>query len=426
MDTTTLQPLQVDVPAVLEGHGGERKGVGAGAGQEQVEIIPRFILRVSMHRGGGTSPLLRRPADRLQGAFLGGLRRAVAAGGTQPGQPSVAVVEVAGGKGAEGVLAAGRHEVAEMQLLSGLFDESLHQFRQGDVAVGGKLRESAEQRYRLKMDAPDCRLMIEPKPAQLPEFGVIDTADDGCHQNNTDAEFREQFDSPHLLLAQAAAAYLLPVSIVKGIKLQKDRAESGLLEQSGKIRLCSQSQPVGVELDKAKACLPGGGYDPWQVVAHGRLSPRELQVAAAGCGKDLPKTCGERLDAGLAIDLAAVGKADRAVQVASLCDLDQYRTGPLLMARAEAAVIGAAVANVGLPVASGVGRLRPGPGREIGRSLPDRDGKSAVVGATLYHAHRLAAAFECRRNSVQAYGAEARSGMLSQVPGPPGGRNRFP
>ena len=122
------------------------------------------------------------------------------------------------------------------------------------------------------------------------------------------------------------------------VKLQENRRQPGLGELSGQGRIFGQTQPVGIELHKPEPGTLGQAHDVRQIIAHGRLTAGELQVAAAGAGHGLLEHAPQDVMIRIFFCPAAVGEAYRTVQVAARGDLDQCRAGALGMARAQAAV----------------------------------------------------------------------------------------
>ncbi len=339
MDAAVAQPFQVHGPAVLEGHAGNGEDVGTGTMKKAVKIVFGCTGRgLELH----APPLSCGHADGGQRTLVRWQWGAGTAIFPESLQLSVFMDKIPGRKGAERVFAAWRRKIVYGEAATTLRSESVYDLREGDVAGSMVSRVSAKVAHGLKVDAPDMGLAFQAKTDNGEKLVIIDAVNQGRYKDDAYAGQGDVLDGPALGLGERTATQDLVWGVIDPVKLEKDRAEAGVSQMKGQIRIIGQANTIGVELDEGKTGLPGLGDNLYQVLAEGGFPSGDLQVAAIGGLQHLCKHFFYCIKSRLSGAGTGIGETDRAVQVAARGDLNKDCTTALLMAGAQSAGRGTA------------------------------------------------------------------------------------
>ena len=238
-------------------------------------------------------------------------------------------------------------------------------------------RAAAEIAHRLEMHAAQGLAARERKAQDAAYLVLVHARRESRHEHDGQARRRAVVYSAQLLRRNIPAPERLIARRAQAVELQKDAGDPGLAQCRRVIRLRGEAQAVGVQLEEGKAPLPAEAHYLGQVVPHGRLPARELDIVRSAA---LHEHVVERRDLVYRqVALAARGgEADRAAQVAAVRQLQQDAAARALVVPAQAAGAGAVILRLGRG-----GRAAPG---EVGLAplLPDEHVKKAVLGAGLY------------------------------------------
>ena len=180
------------------------------------------------------------------------------------------------------------------------------------------------------------------------------------HQGSAEVQLVEGLQGLEPRGSQVGAPQLQEGRGLQGVEL-KVQLEGGLVagEPFGKGAVLGDAQAVGVDHEVADGAAAAGVQDLEELGVQGGLTAAELHhVRFALVGHDGVKHAlqGGQVPHAAALG-AALGIADGAAQVAVVRDLQQSQAAVLLMVRAEAAVVGAAVLHSGVVPAGLLGHL---------------------------------------------------------------------
>ena len=235
------------------------------------------------------------------------------------------------------------HEVAQLQLRA-LFHQCVQHVAKPAAALVRRhvAGEAPEVAHRLEVYAPYGRDVLLCKLHYLAYPVQVDPGDDDGHQQDGQPRLLAVFYGPQLYVQHVPRAYLAVDGVVQAVKLQIYEVAASVLECLRVARHVCELYPVGVHLQVHHAHSLAQPDYLRQVLAHRRLTARELH-AAEGVGFErrsvhIPYPVNVRLE----LLRVRIRKAHGAVHVAAVGYLQYTRAGAAFVLIAEPAVVGAA------------------------------------------------------------------------------------
>ncbi|OPZ42014.1 MAG: hypothetical protein BWY94_02251 [Actinobacteria bacterium ADurb.BinA094] len=424
MQIALPQTVEVRRPRVHEGHAADAERPGVDVVEDRVPQVTGARPVAALLRRDATPPgghdgyaAPRRPARRDVGGLLRGrdgrthLRRAAAARlprRAQRRQRTVVLAQVLAAERAQGMFAVPWSEILEPHATVALLRQCPHRVGKGHTCGPhvSRRRVASQQSHGLQVDAPYRRCMLECELQNGAETVEVDAAHDGRHEHHAESGLGA---AEHGLLfegGQRASPQRLVRRVVDPVELQEHRTETGRGQGVRVPVLAGEPQPVRVELDEAVTEVAPKSDDLGQVVAHRRLAPRELHVAAGG---DLEQTSIPPLDRRerrVCRLTARRCEAHRAHQVAAPGHLQQDAARLTEVGGAQSALRGACRARRGRRARrSGAGG---GPVGERRRAAPDQGLRLTVLGTDAPQPDLVAAPDQVAVHASQTLRTERR------------------
>jgi hypothetical protein len=311
----------------------------------------------------------------------------------------------------------------------GLVEDAAADFSEGEAVLGGVVAlEAASLLDGLKGDATHAGLG-ERVLEDGTEFMVVDAALDGDDECGGDAEAVEDGEGALADMAEVGTAELEEGVAGERVELEVE-LEAGHVggELLGEAWLSGDADAVGVDHEVADGAFATHVEDAKEVGVEGGLAAGELDdVGLELVGNDA-------VEHGLNLREGAVGGAmgatggvaDGAGEVAVVGDFEEGEAGVLLMVGAEAAVVGAAVADRGVVAGGHFGRLEEdfATTAVVGDVVGDEDALKAVGGAALEEVDVVVLKDDFGVDALVAGGAEGDGSVVEEVVAGGGGHER--
>ena len=217
--------------------------------------------------------------------------------------------------------------------------------------------------------------------------------------------------------------------ICQPVKLQKNAVKASRLQIPNKRDILCQTEPIGIDLDKAKPHFFTHLDNLWQIIPNGGLSPGKLDIATAPCKVlDLivPRlnlfqigiTMLRSGDIEIIVSASeigrsvwiAIGKADWAVEIASMGHLQKGGAGALSMSRADTAIKRATVFDLCGMFDRASRCFGPNPIGDGRCPFPDEGLRLAMLRAGFYQINALPFLYPLGINLPQTVRAKALGG----------------
>ena len=227
----------------------------------------------------------------------------------------------------------------------GLVHQAVEDVGDGHPLQGVEIDVPAHVGHRLEYHAPHRR-MLQTEFQDGAHLIGVDAPLDGRHQHRVQTLLRHPVQRPQLQVQQVLAADGLVGLRPQPVELEIDyRLQLGEPVQEGVVP--GDTHAVGVDHHLADTPALGRLNHLQQVGVDGGLAAAELDDLGVAFDLDEPVQHELHLIHGQAEARAGVGEADWAVQVAAGIYFDQGQAHVLLVLRAQAAVQGAAVFDLG-------------------------------------------------------------------------------
>ena len=332
-----MQSLNVQVHGILEGHGREGQTVMPQAVQEGIEvhlireIAGRFRFRFFRCPTPVTRyvfPVVFRTASAVRGVGDGGKRPEAATRTDQKIRMETA----------ERVVTAGWHETLNGNV--GLVAEVGHELVQSIAVVF--LREpgsSAEPGDWLKMNSTHIRRKGDGKSYQVSEIIGVHTFDHCRYQYHTKSCIATDANGIQFGLQEGRTTELPIDPILRSVKLEKDNVQTGFGKTTDIIRIASQADAVGVDLNIAAACFFGIVYQLRKIIAERGFAARKLEQRITAKAHNFLNVGLKHLQGRIVFFAAAIGKTKAAAQVAAAGDFQKNAACTALVLCAEPAAL---------------------------------------------------------------------------------------
>ena len=284
-------------------------------------------------------------------------------------------------------------------MLAGLRLDQPQHIRDGHALHRVEGPEAAGVKGRLDGDS-EHRRVIEAEVDDLPDFMFVDAALEGHHQHGVQSGLGQPVERAQFVFHQPSfAPNDLVRPLVEAVELQIDPGlEFGQPRQETVV--AGNPYAVGVEHDVLDVFRQRELDEIEDARVDRRLAAGELHDLRVALGGDEPIQHVVHLLVSEFITvrrvacagLVSVSEAQRAGQVAGGVDFNQSETGVLSVLRTQAAVVGAALGDLGGKLQRECARLIVAGRRDVQRSVVEHERlEPAVLRAALAHDHPVVA-----------------------------------